>query len=230
MKVSDVMTRTVISVSPQSLVVDAAKLMLKHRISGLPVIDDANKLVGIITEDDLLHRPETGTEPKRSSWLEAIFGVDDGATGYVRSHGVKVQEVMTPDPVTTSPDASLAEAVHVMESHKVKRLPVVSRRKVVGIISRANLVRALVSVLRSTAAPSNTDVAIRDRIFKAIDQQNWSSGAMVDVVVRRGVADLWGTILNSAQRRALKVLVESTAGVKQVEDHMTVAEPVVSFP
>jgi CBS domain-containing protein len=230
MKVSDVMTRRVISASPQSSVVEAAKLMLKHHISGLPVIDDSRKLVGIITEGDLLHRPETGTELKRSRWLDAIFGPDEGAARYVRSHGVKVHEVMTPDPVTTTPNTSLENLVRSMESHNVKRLPVISRGKVVGIVSRANLVRALVGVLRAAPAPSTTDATIRDHILSAIEKQSWSSGAVIDVVVRRGVADIWGTITNSTQRRALKVLVESTAGVRRVEDHMRMAEPVVSFP
>lgn len=230
MKVSDVMTRRVISVSPQSTIADAGKLMLKNHISGLPVIDDAHKLVGIITEGDLVRRPETGTEPKRSAWLDAFFGPEEGAKSFIRFHGVKVQEVMTRTPLTTTPSATLAEAVQVMESHKIKRLPVVWRNKVVGIVSRANLVRALISILRATPANSHNDAATRDRILNAIDKENWSSGAAVDVVVRDGVVDIWGTMSNSAQRQALKVLVESTPGVKQVEDHMTMAEPVISFP
>jgi len=220
MKAADVMTRRIISVSPEATVLEAIKLMLKHHISGLPVTGRKGKLVGIVTESDFLHRPEIGTERKRSRWLDALFGPAAGAHDYVRSHGLKVQDVMTRDPVTVAENAPLDEAVRIMEAHSVKRLPVMRRGKLVGIVSRADLMLALASIDRAASDSGGTDAAIRDHIMAAIREQNWTAGASVDVIVRSGVADLWGTISDVAQREALRVLAASTPGVKQVEDHL----------
>ena len=220
MKAADVMTRRIISVSPEATVLEAIKLMLKHHISGLPVIGHKGNLVGIVTESDFLHRPEIGSERKRSRWLDALFGPAAGAHDYVRSHGLKVQDVMTRDPVTVAENAQLDEAVRIMEAHSVKRLPVMRRGKLVGIVSRADLMLALASIDRAAPASGGTDAAIRDHIMAAIREQNWTAGASVDVIVRSGVADLWGTISDVAQREALRVLAASTPGVKKVEDHL----------
>jgi CBS domain-containing protein len=143
MKVSDVMTRRVISVSPETNVFVAIRLMLKHHVSGLPVIDNHAKLVGILSEGDLLRRGEIETERKRSVWLDALFGPADGAAHYVHSHGSAVKEVMTRDPLTVTEDTRLDEVVRLMENRNVKRLPVLRDGKVIGIVSRANLMRAL---------------------------------------------------------------------------------------
>ena len=220
MKVSDVMTRRVVSISPEATIFEAIRLMLKHHISGVPVIADRGKLVGIVTESDFLHRPETATERKRSRWLDAFFGPAAAAKDYVRSHGLKVEDVMTRDPVTVAENTPLDEVVRMMESHNIKRLPVMRRSKLVGIVSRADLMLALASIDRAAPGGGN-DASIRDRIMTAIREQSWTAGASVDVIVRNGVADLWGTISDVAQREALKVLVARTPGVKKVEDHLT---------
>lgn len=221
MKVSDIMTRRVISVPPEATIVDAARLMLKNHISGLPVINDKGELVGIISEGDFLRRPETGTERKRSAWLAAFFGPDKFAEAYVHSHGIKVHEVMAPKPVTVGEDTPLDQVVHLMETHDIKRLPVLRSGKVVGIVSRANLMRALASHHRAVPDASTSDVAIRDRILGEIDMESWSAGVFVDVAVRNGVVELWGTIADAAQRQALTVLAEAVPGVKRVETHLT---------
>jgi CBS domain-containing protein len=228
MKVSEVMTRRVISVSAKATILDAIRLMLEHRISGLPVIDDSGVLVGIVSEGDFLRRAETGTAAKRSRWLDAFMGPSEPAQAYVRSHGVKVEEVMTRTPVTVAPDDTLDKVVEKMERHKVKRLPVVQSGRVVGIISRANLMRGLVSMHRGVHAPVPDDAAIRDRILSAVEQESWAAGASVDVVVRHGIVDIWGTVSEPAQRDAFKVLVEATPGVKKVEDHVVWGGDVVS--
>ena len=221
MKVSDVMTWRIISVSPDATILEAIKLMLKHHISGLPVIDHNRELVGIVTESDFLHRPETGTERKRSRWLDTFFGPAAAAKDYVRSHGFKVRDVMTHNPVTVAENAPLDEVVRTLESHSVKRLPVMRRGKLVGIVSRADLMLAVASIDRATPASRGNDAMIRNRIMAAIREQSWTAGATIDVIVRNGVADVWGTISDVAQRDALKVLVMSTLGVKRVEDHLT---------
>jgi CBS domain-containing protein len=220
MNVSEVMTRRVISILPEASISDAVKLMLKNHISGLPVIDDKGKLVGILTEGDLLRRPEIGTERGRSRWLDALFGPGAAADAYVHSHSRKVKDLMTRDPVTVKESAPLHEVVHLLERGNIKRLPIVRAGKVVGIISRANLIRALAGLHRVGRASERTDSAIRNRILAEMGKQDWAYSAFVDVTVRKGVVDLWGTITDLEQREALRVLAENTPGVKKIEDHL----------
>jgi CBS domain-containing protein len=221
MRVFDVMTRRVISVAPDARIEDAISLMLKHHISGLPVIDRKGKLVGMVTESDFLRRAETGTEKKRSRWLDAFFGPGDAAMSYIHCHGSKVRDVMTRGAVTIKEDAKLDDVVHLMESRRIKRLPVVRRGKVVGIVSRANLMRSLASLRHAVPALSKNDTAIRDRIITALYEQTWSSGADVEITVRDGIADIWGTVTDPMQRDAVRVLVETAPGVKRIENHLT---------
>jgi len=219
MNVSDIMSRRVISVAPDATILEAVRLMLKHRISGLPVIDPHGRLAGIVSESDFMRRPETGTERHRSRWLDALFGPAEGAQSYIHSHGTEVREVMTRHVVTVDEHETLERIVHLMETHRIRRLPVVRGERVVGIVSRANLMRALVSTHRGRTR-SLDDAAIRDRILREIDHQSWSAGADLDVVVRGGVADIWGTIADPQQRDALRVLVANVPGVKTTVDHL----------
>jgi CBS domain-containing protein len=222
------MTKGVISIKPQATIVQAIKLMLKNRISGLPVIDKNEKLVGIITEGDFLHRHEIGTEPRRNAWLDAFFGPEKGAHDYVRSHGIKVAELMTHPPITVNEDTSLNQVVHLMERHKIKRLPVLRNNRVVGMISRANLVRALASIHRASPKTSRNDQAIRKRIVSEIEKQNWAYGADIVVLVRNGVVDLCGTLADRSQRDALKALIENKGRVRKVYDHLRLKNESIS--
>jgi CBS-domain-containing membrane protein len=224
MKVSDVMTKHVISISPETSVFIAIRLMLKNHISGLPVIDNHAALVGILSEGDFLRRAEIETERKRSLWLNALLGPADGAADYVHSHGLAVKEVMTPDPITITENTKLDEVVRLMENRKVKRLPVLRDGKVIGIVTRANLMRALLSIHRTAPQSSDNDAAIRERILADVGRQDWSSGAAVDVVVHGGMVDLWGSVSDRTQRDALKVLAENVPGVVRVEDHLTLKD------
>ena len=223
MKVSDVMTKRVISISPETSVLVAADLMLKHHISGLPVIDNQAKLVGIVTEGDFLRRAEFGTERHVPSWLDALRGRADAAADYVHSHGLAVKEIMTGNPVTVAEGTTLDEAVRLMENINIKRLPVLRDGKLVGIISRANLMRALVSIHRKLPVSSNDDGAIRERLLADIGKQSWSAGTAIDAVVHDGIVDLWGTVAEPSQREALVVLAKNVPGVALVEDHLTAA-------
>ncbi|MGZ5232721.1 MAG: CBS domain-containing protein, partial [Burkholderiales bacterium] len=152
MRVSDVMTKRVISITPEATVLEAVKVMLKNHISGMPVINGKGQLVGILTEGNFLHRSETGTERSRARWLDALFGPSEAAKDFVHSHGRKVKEVMSRNPVTVRENTPLDEVVHLMENRNIKRLPVLRSGKVVGIISRANLMRALVRLHRGAPA------------------------------------------------------------------------------
>jgi CBS domain-containing protein len=225
MKTADVMTRKVVSVGTQASVLEAIRLMLQNRISGLPVVDGEGLLVGIVTEGDFLRRAETGTQRKRPRWLEFLTGPGRLAGEYVRTHGRKVSEIMTPDPVTAAEDTPLDEVVRLMEQHRIKRLPVVRGRAVVGIISRANLLHALASVVRELPASAQSDTEIRERILAELEKEPWAPRHFIDPVVRNGTVELWGTIFDDRERQAAKVVAENIAGVKAVKDHLVWVEP-----
>lgn len=225
MKVRDIMSPCVISVAPDASILDAIRLMLQNHISGLPVIDPYGALVGIVTEGDFLRRSETGTERKRPRWLEFLIGPSRLADEYVHTHARTVKDVMTPEPVTVSEETGLDEAVQILESRRIKRLPVVRDGKVVGIVSRANLLHALVSLAAAAPPPALTDVAIRDALLTQFQKLTWAPAALVDPVVKDGVVELWGTITEESQREALKVCAENIPGVKSVVSHLTWIEP-----
>jgi CBS domain-containing protein len=230
MRVKDVMTGNVICIGAEEPVLKAARLMLQNRISGLPVIDKDGELVGIITEGDFLRRSELGTQRQRPKWLEFIVGPGRLAQEYTHSAGRKVEEIMTPDPRTIGEDQTLEAVVDTMERHHVKRLPVTRGGRVVGIISRANLMHALASLSRDVAPPAAGDVAIRDQILAAIGKQDWAP--RINVIVNAGVAELHGVITDDRERAGLIVAAENVPGVKRVRDHLIWVEPMsgMAFP
>ena len=181
MRVKDVMTPKVISVGADETVVNAARLMLRHQISGLPVIDKEGELVGIVTEGDFLRRGELGTQRRRPKWLEFVLGPGKLAQEYVQASSKKVEDVMTPDPQTIGEDESLETVVDMMERHRIKRIPVTRGSRVVGIISRANLMHALASLARDANPPTGDDSTIRDSIMATIARQDWAPD--VNVIV-----------------------------------------------
>jgi CBS domain-containing protein len=226
MKAEDVMTRDVISIDPDATVLQAARLMLQHRISGLPVIDKDGRLVGVVSEGDFLRRRETKTEHRRSRWLEFLMGPGRIAAEYSHSHGSKVSEVMTEDVQTVDDFTPLEDIVERMEHRRVKRVPVMCGGEVVGIVTRSNLMHAMVSLARTAQAPAEDDAAIRDRLLAEIAKEQWAPAATANVVVHDGVVELWGVIIDERQREALKVAAENIPGVKSVKDHMVWIEPV----
>lgn len=228
MNARDVMTRNVISIDPDSTVLQAARLMLQHRISGLPVIDKGGNLVGVLSEGDFLRRQETRTERKRSRWLEFLMGPGSVASEYTHSHGNKVSEVMSTELQTVDENAGLEDIVELMERHQIKRVPVMCGSEVVGIITRSNLMRAMVSMARVTPAQASAkdDGAICEQLLAVLQKEDWAPAAMTDVVVRDGIVELWGVVLDERQREALKVAAENIPGVKAVKDHMAWVEPV----
>jgi len=223
MQVKDIMTINVISIGTDEPIVKAASLMLQNRISGLPVVDKEGELVGIVTEADFLRRGELGTQRRRPKWLEFIVGPGKLAEEYVRTSGRKVEDVMTPDPRTVRDDDSLERVVEIMERYNIKRLPVTRGGRVVGIVSRANLLHALASFAHELPAPTSRDSAIRANILAAFAKQGWAP--RVSVLVKDGVAELHGVITDDRERRGLVVAAENVAGVKKVHDHLVWVEP-----
>jgi CBS domain-containing protein len=224
MKAYEVMTSRVVSVKADASIMTAIRLMLQNHISGLPVIGSEGELVGIVTEGDFLRRGEIGTQRRRPRWLEFLIGPGRWADEYVHARGCKVAEVMTPEVITITDDTPLDEAVTLMERHRIKRLPVVRNLRVVGIVSRANIMHALVSLAVEVKSPAaTTDASIRANILAECDKQPWRP--LLNVVVRDHVVHLWGTLTDERERRALVVLAENVPGVQAVHDHMVWVEP-----
>jgi CBS domain-containing protein len=220
MKAKDIMTSRVVSVEADIPILQAVRIMLQRRVSGLPVVDNDGHLVGIITEGDFLRRAETGTQRRRPRWLEFLVGPGRLAAEYTRSHGRKVGEVMTRDPVTVTEHTALEDIVKLMEKRQIKRVPVVLGPYVVGIVSRANLLHALASVAREAKPVEQDDEAIRARLVEELEKQPWAPVAVINPIVRNGVVELWGTITDERERQALVVAAENIPGVKAVRDQL----------
>jgi CBS domain-containing protein len=219
MRAHQIMTRAVISVTPDTSIVEAANIMLKRHISGLTVVDATGKLVGVVSEGDFIRRSEIGTGRKRGRWLKFILGSGSSASDFVHEHGRKISEVMTTSPVTITEDMALAEIVDLMERNNVKRLPVVHGDKVVGIVSRANLLQAVAGLAREVSDPTADDDHIRSRIISAMEKNDWCPFGL-NVIVRDGIVHLSGVITEERARQAAVVAAENVEGVKMVHDHL----------
>jgi len=226
LKASDVMTRNVLTVGPESSVAQAIRLMLNNNISGLPVLAADRKVVGILTEGDLLRRGETGTERHRPRWLEILMGPGRAAGEYVRTHGRKVADIMSTDVVSVAGDTPLDEVVGLMERRRIKRVPVVEGEALVGIVSRADLLRSLLGVLDAQPAEARRDEEILELIQAELAKRSWVPRDGLSISVKDGVVDLNGVILEEEEREALRVVAENAPGVKAVEDHLVWIEPV----
>lgn len=225
MKAAEVMSRNVVSARPDMPVAEAIGLMLDKGISGLPVVEADGSVVGILTEGDLLRRSETGTQKRRGRWLELLLGPGRLAGEYVRTHGRVVGELMTREVVAVAEDTPLDQVVGLMEENRVKRLPVLRGDKLVGIVSRADLLRALRHSLGGAPAAGG-DAAIRERVLAEIARAAWSPREGISVGVADGVVDLAGVVFDEKQREALIVAAENVPGVKEVRDHLVWVEPV----
>jgi len=226
LKAADVMTRNVLTVGPESSVAQAIRLMLNNNISGLPVLAADRKVVGILTEGDLLRRGETGTERHRPRWLEILMGPGRAAGEYVRTHGRKVADIMSTDVVSVAGDTPLDEVVGLMERRRIKRVPVVEGEALVGIVSRADLLRSLLGVLDAQPAEARRDEEILELIQAELAKRSWVPRDGLSISVKDGVVDLNGVILEEEEREALRVVAENAPGVKAVEDHLVWIEPV----
>ena len=220
MNAADVMTPDVITVQPDTPLDKVIDLMLQHGISGLPVLDQ-DVLVGIVSEGDLLRRVELGTVQVRSHLLEVLADAGSLAAEYARTHGRRAAEVMTRNVVTVDEATPLAEVARLLEARRIKRLPVMRDGRLVGIVSRANLVRALAGRLQSEPPPAADDRRIRSAVLGELRRHKWGAWvAQLDVTVVDGVVTLWGLVNSEEQRMAVRVTAENVAGVKRVEDQL----------
>jgi CBS domain-containing protein len=220
MRAHQIMTRPVISVTPETTILEAANTILRKHVSGLPVLDATGNLVGIISEGDFVRRDEIGTQRKRGRFLKFILGPGKEASDFVHEHGRKVSEIMTTEPLLTiSEDTSLDEIVTLMEKNNVKRLPVMRDGKVVGIVTRANLLQAVASLARDFPDPTADDDHIRNRVIDTLSKQDWCPFGL-SVVARDGIVHLSGVITEERARQASVVAAENISGVKKVHDHL----------
>jgi CBS domain-containing protein len=226
MKAADVMVANVISVTPDVLVQDVAYILLSNRISAVPVIDDDGQLLGIVSEGDLMRRAEAGTGRHRSWWLAALTRAEVLAADYAREHARKITDVMTRNVVTVTPDTPLQDIATLLEKNGIKRVPVVEGGKVVGIVSRANLLQALASTRKQVDVDAD-DSAIRESIVNRLQAESWTTPSLMNVIVQNGTAELWGIVSSQAEKRAVRVAAESTPGVRGVTDNLIV-QPAVS--
>ena len=218
------MTAQVIAVRPEAPLEQAVRLMVENRISGLPVLDAAGRAVGVLTEGDLLRRAETGTQGPHASWFDTLFRPGHLADDYVRTHGRRVAEVMTPDPLTVTETTELEDVAHLMRTKRVKRLPVTRAGVVVGIISRADLVKLLAQKLDQAGVTAD-DASIRTAIDAELKRQSWAPLRSISVSVADGAVALDGVVFDERQRQAIAVAAENAAGVKSVDNRLIVVEP-----
>jgi len=219
MQARDVMVSPVITVKQSCTVREVAKIFIEQRISGVPVVDDQGKLVGIVSEGDLMHRSEADTERKRSWWLHALTPDETLAADYVKAHACRVADVMTRHVITAAPDTPLREIAALLEKNSVKRVPIMENGHLVGIVSRANLVQAVASTGTGMQA-SPSDTAIRDKLLAHLKTQPWAHTGLLNITVTDGIVDLWGLTSSDAERKAIRVAAECELGVHAVNDHL----------
>ena len=220
MKARDVMGLHIISVGPDLPVQAVANTLVKNGISAVPVIDHSGTLLGMVSEGDLMRRVEVGTERRRSWWLDMFQSNQIGAHDFVKSHGRTAKDVMTTSVVTASPETSLQEIAYLLERHGIKRVPIVEDGRIVGIVSRANLVQALASGQTDDDVETQ-DERLRQAVVARLRAQPWG-GAMINVLVRGGAAELWGMVDNDEEKKAVRIAAEETPGITAVKDHLRV--------
>jgi len=227
MKAAHIMTRKVKTATPDTPVSDLAKIMIERQVSGVPIVDGGRRVVGIVTEGDLMRRAELGTERRRSWWLEILTDSAGRAADFVKSRGMRAADVMTRSVISVTPRTELREIADTFEKWKIKRVPVVRSGKLVGIVSRHDLLRALRGATAKKAAKPRGAAAIREYLRRELDKESWAGPITVNVVVENGTVELYGAVRSEAQREALRVLAESAPGARAVKMNVTVLPAVM---
>lgn len=225
MKAKDIMTRDVATVRSDTSVHEIAALMMEKHISGAPVLSDDGTIIGIVSQSDLLHRAEVGTERKHKWWFRAFADFDAAAREYAKAHGLRARDIMSRYVISVRQDAELRDVADILDSHRIKRVPVLDEGRLVGIISRGDLVRALSQVQVAKAATRIENAALHKALSDRIKSQSWINDSYINVAVNDGVVELWGFVVSADQHSALRALVEETEGVRRVDDKLSVAGP-----
>jgi CBS domain-containing protein len=220
MRADQMMSRQVITIGVDASIVDAITTMLKHGVSALPVVDQAGNLVGILSKSDFLRRAEIGTEQKRGRLLTFLAGPDRVAFDFKREHGRKVGEIMTPNPATITEDTPVAEIAQIMESRRVRRLPVMNGDKIVGIVTNSDFLPAIARIVLNVHSFAQDDEKIRSAVVAGITSTPWTPGGL-NVSVRDGNVTLKGFSISENARQAAVVAAENVPGAKRVENRIS---------
>jgi CBS domain-containing protein len=222
-KASDIMTSQIVTIGPTASVRDVAALLLSSHISAVPVVDEKGGLLGIVSESDLMRRVETATERRSTWWLELFSSNEALAAEFVKMHARKVSDVMTPNVVTADPETPISEIASILEKNRIKRVPIIENGKVVGIVSRANLLQALASVPQETGARGKAnDATIRDQVEAQLNKNAWTKPWHLNVIVHDGIVELWGVVHSQIEKTAARVSAEEVPGVCSVNDNLVV--------
>jgi len=222
MKAADVMVRNVITVPQDSVVAEVVDRLIGNRISAVPVVDADGRVVGVVSEGDLVRRAEAGTELRRSHWLEWMVPNQTLAAEFVKSHSRRVSDIMTRNVISVAPDTPLDEVATILESNGIKRVPVIENGKLVGILSRSNLVQALATIYKQATAATVDDAKLRTAIMEQLESKAWSHPSLLNVTVKDGAVDLWGIVESNAEKQAVRVAAEVAPGVKAVKDNLVI--------
>jgi CBS domain-containing protein len=232
MKAGDVMVANVVSVPANASVREVARILLSNQISAVPVLDDLDRLIGIVSEGDLMRRAELGTEHRRSWWLRIFSSKDKEALAveFLKSHSHSVADVMTRDVITAAPDTPLREIAGLLEKNRIKRVPIVDEEgKVLGIVSRANLIQALATLLEDAGQAGTDDPGIRQRVMAQFRSEEWSKYSTLNATVQGGTVELWGFVGSEAEKEAARVTVELVPGVRAIENNVIVRPVAAGF-
>ncbi len=224
MKAADVMATNVITVGPDACVQDVAQILLSARISGVPVVGADGKLLGIVSEGDLMRRVEAGTGRRRPWWLVILAGREALAAEFIKEHSRNVADIMTRNVITAAPDTPLSTIANLLEKNAIKRVPIVDDKgKVIGIVSRANLLQALASLSKRVepASPVN-DSQIREKVLTQLNAEVWTRPALINVIVQDGNVELWGIVESQLEKKAVRVAAEATPGVRAINDNLII--------
>ena len=222
MNAADVMVTNVITVGLDACLQDVAHLLLTNRISAVPIVDSDGKVVGIVSEGDLMRRAEAGTSRRRSWWLSLLTGKEGLAAQYVKEHSRKVADVMTRDVITATPDTPLQDIANILEKNSIKRVPIIKDGKMVGLVSRANLLQALASLRKQIEGGTPNDTKIRETVVQRLNAEPWLRSSLINVIVQDGTVELWGIVDSPTEKKAVRVAAEETPGVRAVNDNLII--------
>jgi CBS-domain-containing membrane protein len=228
MKAKDIMTRDVVTVGPNASVHEVAALLATHHISGIPVTANDKRLLGLVSEGDLVERAEVGAEPKGKWWLEHFSDPQALASRYVKAHGRKAADVMTRQVATVGPDVDLAKVAEILHAHRVKRVPVVQDGKLLGIVTRSDNVEALSGAMGPVASKVRSDGDLQRSILERMRAEPWLDTSYVNVNVDEGKVIIAGLVGSKDEERALCALVEAIAGSGNVADQLEIGLPIVT--
>jgi CBS domain-containing protein len=229
MKAADVMVANVITVGPDASVQDVARILLNARISGVPVVGPNAELIGIVSEGDLMRRVEAGTGRRRPWWLALLTGKEVLAAEFIKEHSRKVADVMSREVITAAPETPLSEIANLLEKNAIKRVPIVDKGKLVGIVSRANLLQALATLSGAAAATQADDAEIREKVLTQLNAESWMRTLLVNVIVQEGTVELWGIVDSALEKKAVRVAAEVIPGVRAVNDNLVIRPAMAGY-